>query len=93
VLQYHRGLDDPQFRFEIHADYMSGWYMGLKTVFGLRLNLEAFEKALYLRGRSRYFNNPDYGTSEERVGAMRAGYDDARQNSSPSTIVNEQFVN
>ncbi len=62
-------------RPELHADFMAGWYCGLKaSSLGMSsLDIDSFAKSLYEKGDT-HFNSPDHhGTPDERVGAMIAG--------------------
>jgi hypothetical protein len=77
ALQYGSHLQDRQFMWETHADFMSGWYLGVKRTVGNRLirpgplAASLFEKGV----QSDFFNADTHGTADVRVGAMLKGYD------------------
>lgn len=62
---------------ELHADYMAGWYLGMKERAGNlgRTPLSGLANSLFSKGDYQ-FNNPDHhGTPRQRVSAMTAGFD------------------
>lgn len=77
ALQYGSELQDRQFMWETHADFMAGWYLGVKRTVGNRLiqpgplATSLFEKGV----ASDFFNLDTHGTPEVRVRAMLKGYD------------------
>jgi hypothetical protein len=75
-LQYNTDLDERLFLWETHADYMAGWYIGSKVALGVMdIKPEAFARSLFLRGSARgVFSDNDYGSPEDRVRAMYAGF-------------------
>lgn len=61
---------------ELHADYLAGYYLGLKR---LRTNdsdidIKAFLDSLYLKGDTHFYSRGHHGTPSERKDAMLAGY-------------------
>ncbi|MFC6739806.1 hypothetical protein [Methylobacterium tardum] len=89
--QYRAGLDD---KLELHADYMSGWYMGHKQRYGLAMDINVFSDAIYLRGgKSGQFRGRPYGSPEQRVAAMLAGRSDGYSRASLNTQFTSSYVN
>ena len=59
---------------ELHADYLAGYYLGLKRLRGGDIDIKAFVDSLYLKGDT-HFNSPQHhGTPLERKEVMLAGY-------------------
>ena len=59
---------------ELHADYLAGYYLGLKRLRSGEMDIKAFLDSLYLSGDTD-FNSPDHhGTPMEREQVMLAGY-------------------
>ncbi len=59
---------------ELHADYLAGYYLGLKRLRSGEIDIKAFVDSLYLLGDTD-FNSPDHhGTPIEREQVMLAGY-------------------
>jgi hypothetical protein len=58
---------------------MAGWYMGAKFGLGLlSIDRETFAQSLFLKGvqgQRNSFNPNLYGSPEQRVSAMRFGFD------------------
>ena len=81
AFQYSTRLQEKTFLWEMHADYLAGWYLGNKVSMGLAdLKIDAFAKSLYVRGSAKgYFDPDDYGSPDVRVRAMREGYEYAQR--------------
>lgn len=77
ALQYDSRLQDRQFMWETHADFMAGWYLGVKRAVGNQLSQPLpLAKSLFEKGVSSDFFNPDtHGSAQVRVRAMLKGYD------------------
>jgi hypothetical protein len=59
---------------ELHADYLAGYYLGLKRLRSGEMDIKAFLDSLYLMGDTD-FNSPEHhGTPIEREQVMLAGY-------------------
>ena len=59
---------------ELHADYLAGYYLGLKRLRSGEIDIKAFLDSLYLKGDTD-FNSPDHhGTPTEREQVMLEGY-------------------
>lgn len=59
---------------ELHADYLAGYYLGLKRLRNSEIDIKVFLDALYLRGDT-HFNSPTHhGTPFERKHVMLEGY-------------------
>jgi hypothetical protein len=72
--QYLDDLDEKFFIWETHADYLAGWYLGVRYARGAQnIDVDAFASSLFKRG-SRYFSENAYGLPEQRVNAMRSGF-------------------
>lgn len=72
--QYNSNFDARLFRWETHADFLAGWYLGLKQASGLPVDMTAFSRALFERGsRLGRFSEDAYGLPDQRVEAMEKG--------------------
>ncbi|MDP3838452.1 MAG: hypothetical protein Q8Q54_05975 [Methylococcales bacterium] len=59
---------------ELHADYLAGYYLGLKRLRGGEIDIKGFLDSLYLKGDT-HFNSPSHhGTPIERAKVMLEGY-------------------
>jgi hypothetical protein len=59
---------------ELHADFLAGYYLGLKRLRSGEMDIKAFLDSLYLMGDTD-FNSPEHhGTPIEREQVMLAGY-------------------
>lgn len=75
AFQYGHGMDEKRFLWETHADYLSGWYLGMKTAaLGVPfIDVGVYADSLRRKG-SRFFDVNDYGLPQQRANAMEAGY-------------------
>lgn len=75
ILQFQRGIRTPGARMELHADFMSGWYLAWKQAMGVPgTEVRVLAQSLFSKG-DMDFNSPQHhGTPEERVNAMANGY-------------------
>ncbi|WP_394009466.1 hypothetical protein [Xanthobacter versatilis] len=72
--QYKSQLDERLFRWETHADFLAGWYIGIKQATGTQIDASVFSQALFERGsRLGRFSEDAYGLPQQRVNAMEAG--------------------
>lgn len=74
AFQYNSGLEELKFIQECHADYMAGWYLGLKYRI---VNPDGFARSLYQKpgdNRTGFFDPNNYGSPEQRVAFMMAGF-------------------
>lgn len=77
VYQFRTQLerDEPTFIIETHADFLAGWYLGVKAGMGRRIEPDVFARSLFVRGEvGPGFNETLYGSPAQRVDAMRAGF-------------------
>ncbi len=59
---------------ELHADYLAGYYLGLKRLRSGEIDIKGFLDSLYLMGDT-HFNSPSHhGTPIERAKVMLEGY-------------------
>lgn len=75
--QYERAaLQEQKFMMETHADFMAGWYFGIKKTSGVvQIDPVAFSAALYKWGyQGAYFDANQYGSPARRAAAMQAGF-------------------
>lgn len=78
---------------ELHADYLAGYYLGLKRLRSGEIDIKAFVDSLYLLGDND-FNSPDHhGTPIEREQVMLAGYKIGLTNNSDIQQVAEMGMN
>lgn len=80
ILQFISGLDrlltknHPTKRLaELHADYMAGYYLGLKRLSG-HMDIKAFLDSVYIKGDTDFNNKDHHGTPSNRKDVMLAGY-------------------
>jgi hypothetical protein len=59
---------------ELHADYLAGYYLGLKRLRTGEIDIKAFLDSLYIKGDTDFNNPSHHGTPLERKDAMLAGY-------------------
>ncbi|MGY3527448.1 hypothetical protein [Bradyrhizobium sp. USDA 4452] len=62
-------------RIELHADYLSGWYLGLLKKRNSSISLWSSGDTFHRIGDSNFTNKQHHGTPEERVAASKAGFD------------------
>lgn len=62
-------------RIELHADYLSGWYLGLLKKRNSSISLWSSGDTFHRIGDSNFTNELHHGTPEQRVAASRAGFD------------------
>lgn len=86
IIQYNKGIqgvlrggERTVRKIELHADYLSGWYLGLRKMEDPNISLYSSGKTFNEIGDFQY-NNPDHhGTPKERVDAAEAGFSLAQQ--------------
>jgi hypothetical protein len=59
---------------ELHADYLAGYYLGLKRLRSGDIDIKAFLDSLYLKGDTHFYSPGHHGTPSERKDAMLEGY-------------------
>ena len=69
-----RELDDTNRPFELHADFLAGYYLALRKAEHPELDLSAVGGVLHSLGDSDFAAPDHHGTPEERVGALSAGF-------------------
>lgn len=79
VAQYHRGVMSALVgrtvkRAELHADLLSGYYLGLRKIANSALKLRSAGIHLYSIGDLAYNDRQHHGTAEERVEASEYGF-------------------
>lgn len=74
IRQFGEGLARPGPHMELHADFLAGWYMGVKAALGTWVVVENLARSPFSKGDYE-FNNPNHhGTPDQRVAAMAAGF-------------------
>jgi hypothetical protein len=68
-----RPLDNTARPMELHADFLAGYYLGLKRLIG-SMDVKAFTDSIYLKGDTNFTSEYHHGTGRERLGAVLAGY-------------------
>lgn len=79
---YKQRLDSGQAtkkRLELHADFLSGYYLGLRDARYSRQELVALGRSWESLGDSRFNDAQHHGTAEERLQAIEAGFKFARE--------------
>ncbi|MGU3420803.1 hypothetical protein [Methylobacterium sp. D54C] len=61
-------------RVELHADYLAGYYLGADASHA-KDKAEAFAHSLFAKGDFNFNDRNHHGTPEQRVAAMRKGYE------------------
>jgi len=81
IAQYRRGVDGrlrggaPTVkRIELHADFLSGYFLGLRKREDSRISVWAAGKTFYEIGDYDFNNEGHHGTPDERVAAAEAGF-------------------
>ncbi len=64
---------------ELHADFLSGYYIGLRGVQYTSQELVTLGRSWATLGDSAYTNQQHHGTAEERLQAIEAGFTFARE--------------
>jgi hypothetical protein len=59
---------------ELHADYLAGYYLGLKRLRSGEIDIKGFLDSLYLKGDTDFNSSDHHGTPMERAEVMLAGY-------------------
>jgi hypothetical protein len=59
---------------ELHADYLAGYYLGLKRLRSGEIDIKAFLDSLYLRGDMDFNSPTHHGTPMQRKQVMLDGY-------------------
>ncbi|WP_070217865.1 hypothetical protein OX462_15485 [Janthinobacterium sp. SUN098] len=76
VLQFKQGLifPSPVTPSELHADFLAGWYMGMK---GQRMKIayEELKQEFFAMGDTNFNDRDHHGTPEQRRHAMSSGYE------------------
>ena len=67
-------LDRTDRPIELHADFLAGYYLGLRKTEHRELDLSAVGGVLYALGDTAFTARDHHGTPEERVGALAAGF-------------------
>ena len=95
--RYHQQLTQGQTTnklLELHADYLAGYYLGLKR---LRTNgtfdIKSFADSLYMMGDSNFNSRTHHGTPIERMKVMIEGYKKGLANNSTIHQVAESGMN
>jgi hypothetical protein len=59
---------------ELHADFMAGWYVGIRSLYKDKAGVIAFAKSLYAKGDVELWDEAHHGTPKQRLKAMLGGY-------------------
>ena len=68
-----RGKDTDK-QLELHADYLAGYYLGLKRLKSGEIDIKAFFDSMYLKGDNDFNSADHHGTPEERGKVVIEGY-------------------
>ena len=79
AFQYRSALDERLFLWETHADYLAGWYLGVKKARGGQFDPRPFFQALFSKGVTPSTAN-SYGLPQQRSDAAEAGMSFALSN-------------
>jgi hypothetical protein len=74
IVQFHSGVGGPVYRRELHADFMAGWYLGAKQIYGTPVMIGGLGQSLFGKGDFDFNSPGHHGTPQQRVSAMLAGY-------------------
>jgi hypothetical protein len=67
-------LDKTNRPFELHADFLAGYYLALRKAEHPELDLGAVGGVLYALGDTAFTSRQHHGTPDERLGALSAGF-------------------
>lgn len=81
-----RGQDTDKY-LELHADYLAGYYLGLKRLRAGEIDIKAFFDSMYLKGDNDFNASDHHGTPEERGKVVLAGYKMGLSNNRDLTAV------
>ena len=70
-----RGSDRTVRRVELHADFLSGWYLGLRKKQDPSISLWSSGDTFHRIGDTEYNNVQHHGTPQERVEASQHGFE------------------
>jgi predicted metalloprotease len=73
IAQFRRGPNEPTIIRELHADFLAGWYLANDPQFQLS-NVEPAFRAFYDRGDYQFNRQTSHGTPQQRLSAVKAGY-------------------
>lgn len=59
---------------ELHADYLAGYYLGLKRLRSGEIDIKIFADSLYIMGDTHFNSRDHHGTPKERMKMMIEGY-------------------
>lgn len=59
---------------ELHADYLAGYYLGLKRLRSGEIDIKGFLDSLYLKGDTDFHSPDHHGTPIDRAEVMLEGY-------------------
>lgn len=76
---------------ELHADYLAGWYMGVRNQFE-NVDLAPVLQSFFSKGDYNFTSENHHGTPDERVKALQAGINDRRQSISVAFDNGMQFL-
>ncbi len=76
IYQYKKDINISNPSFELHADFLAGWYLGVKNyeTDGLFANFQAATEALFEKGEYHFNSTDHHGTPAQRIAAMLSGY-------------------
>lgn len=73
LVQFKRGVEIPTVQMELQADFMAGWYLGLRGRYVYTDVRPAFQAFFQIGDYD--FNNPNHhGTPQQRLAAIQAGF-------------------
>jgi hypothetical protein len=64
---------------ELQADFLAGWFLGLRMNEGLILDMKSFSRTVWVLGDFGFTNPDHHGTPKQRTFAMLEGYAYARE--------------
>ena len=68
---------------ELHADFMAGYYLGIKDIVTQKESLKTFAESLFEKGDGELWDASHHGTPKQRVMAMTGGYLAAKKAMTP----------
>lgn len=75
IAQFTRGLAQPGKQAELSADFLGGWWLGMKRVWNVpALDWDTAARSIFSKGDYAYNSPTHHGTPEERVSMMTKGY-------------------
>jgi hypothetical protein len=78
---------------ELHADYLAGYYLGLKLAQEKEIDIKVFLDSLYAKGDTNFYSKTHHGTPIDRIECMLNGYKQGIKNNGSIGQIAEKGFN